>query len=70
MVGPIPSEDRLAASRRIKLAVVLFVGLSAGLITLQGDPTVLVFVLAVAIGLVVGAVVVALAFPHGLGFRD
>lgn len=70
MVGPISAEERLAASRRIKLAFVLLVGFSSGLITLQGDTSLSVFVLAVLAGLVVGIVLVVFAFPRGLGFRD
>ncbi len=70
MVGPISREERLTASRRIKAGFVLLIGCSSGLITLQGNPTILVFVLAVLGGLVVGIVLVALAFPRGLELRD
>jgi hypothetical protein len=70
MVGPVSREDRLTASRRIKVGFVVLVGLSAGLITLQGDASLLVSALAVGVGLVAGAIVVWLAFPRGLGFRS
>lgn len=70
MVGPTSREERLTASRRLKIGFVCLVGISSGLITLQGDPTILVFALAVLLGLVVGVVLVALAFPRGLEFRD
>ncbi|EMA45763.1 hypothetical protein [Halococcus saccharolyticus] len=70
MVGPVSREERLTASRRIKIGFIVLVGLSAGLITLQGDSSLLTFALAVCVGLVVGAVVVWLAFPRGLGFRS
>jgi ABC-type nickel/cobalt efflux system permease component RcnA len=70
MVGPISREERLTASRRLKIGFVLLVGGSAGLITLQGDPSILVFVLAVLLGLAVGVVVVVFAFPRGLELRD
>lgn len=70
MVGPVSQEERLTASRRIKLGFIVLVGLSAGLITLQGEPSLLTFALAVCAGLVVGTVVVWLAFPRGLGFRS
>jgi ABC-type nickel/cobalt efflux system permease component RcnA len=70
MVGPVSREERLTASRRIKIGFIVLVGLSAGLITLQGEPSILVFALAVCVGLVVGAVAVWLAFPRGLGFRS
>jgi membrane protein YdbS with pleckstrin-like domain len=70
MVGPVPREDRLTASRRLKIGFVLLIGLSAGLTTLQANPSILVFSLAVVFGVVVGLVVVAFAFPRGLDFRD
>lgn len=70
MVGPASREERLSASRRLKFGFVLLVGISSGLITLQGDPTIFVFVLAVLLGLVVGVVLVAFAFPRGLEYRD
>ena len=70
MVGPIRNEDRLAASRRLKLGFVLLVGLSSGLITLQGDPTIFEFALAVLVGLVVGLVLVVVALPSDFSFRD
>ncbi|PSQ65542.1 MAG: hypothetical protein BRD24_06675 [Halobacteriales archaeon SW_9_67_24] len=69
MVGPVSREDRLTASRRIKIGFVVLVGLSAGLITLQGDASLLAFAFATCAGLVAGAIVVWLAFPQGLGFR-
>lgn len=70
MVGPISREERLTASRRLKIGFVLLVAISAGLITLQGNPSILVFLFAVCLGLLAGVVVVALAFPRGLELRD
>lgn len=70
MVGPISSEERLAASRRLKIGFILLVGLSAGLITLQGEPSILGFALAVGVGLLVGVLLVVLAFPRGFELRD
>lgn len=70
MVGPISREERRSASRRLKIGFVLLIGISAGLITLQGDPTLVVFALAVLCGLVVGVALVAFAFPRGFEFRD
>ncbi|HET7324760.1 MAG TPA: hypothetical protein VFJ06_10540 [Halococcus sp.] len=70
MVGPASREQRLAASRRLKLGFVLLIGFSAGLITLRSDPTIFVFALAVCCGLVFGIVLVAVAFPRGFEFRD
>jgi hypothetical protein len=66
MVGPTTSEERRTASRRLRLGFVALVGLSGGLITLQGDVSLLVSVLAVLAGLLVGVVMVAFAFPGGL----
>jgi ABC-type nickel/cobalt efflux system permease component RcnA len=66
MVGPTTREERRSASRRLKLGFVLLVGLSGGLITLQGDVSLLVSVLAVLAGLFVGVVMVVFAFPSGL----
>jgi hypothetical protein len=66
MVGPTTPEERRDASRRLKFGFVVLVGLSGGLITLQGDVPLLVSVLAVVAGLLVGVVMVAFAFPGGL----
>jgi hypothetical protein len=66
MVGPTTREERRSASRRLKLGFVALVGISGGLITLQGDVSLLVSVLAVLAGLFVGVVIVAFAFPSGL----
>ncbi|MFB6164428.1 MAG: hypothetical protein ABEJ31_04660 [Haloarculaceae archaeon] len=63
MVGPISGDERRRATTQIKLGFVVLVGLSAGLITLQGDPSPLVMAGAVVAGLVVGAVLVWLVFP-------
>ena len=70
MVGPTTREERRSASRRLKLGFVALVGISGGLITLQGDVSVLLTVLAVLVGLLVGVVIVAFAFPSGLGLRE
>ena len=70
MVGPVSREERLAASRRFKIGFVLLVGVSAGLITAQGNPTLPVVALAVLVGLVVGVLLVLFAFPKGFSFRD
>jgi hypothetical protein len=66
MVGPTTQEERRTASRRLRLGFVALVGLSGGLITLQGDVSLLVSALAVLAGLLVGVVMVAFAFPGGL----
>jgi hypothetical protein len=66
MVGPTTQEERRSASRRLRLGFIALVGLSGGLITLQGNVPLLVSALAVLVGLLVGVVMVAFAFPGGL----
>ena len=66
MVGPTTREERRTASRRLKLGFVLLVGISGGLITSQGDVSIFLSLFAVLVGLVVGVVMVAFAFPSGL----
>ena len=63
MVGGVTDDEREAFVRRVKIGFVLFVGLSAGLITLLGDAGVVGFAVAGTVGLAVGAVLVWIAFP-------
>ena len=63
MSGPISQEDREQTMTRLKVGVVLLVGLSGGLITSQGEAAWTVVAAAVAGGLVVGAALVWLLFP-------
>ena len=63
MSGPISQEDRERTMTRLKVGVVLLVGLSGGLITSQGEAAWTVVAAAVAGGLVVGATLVWLLFP-------
>lgn len=63
MVDPVSSEERSEAAFRIKVAIVLFVGLSAGLITLQGDVPLWQSGVAVLVGLLTGALLVYIVFP-------
>ncbi|WP_254837606.1 hypothetical protein [Natronomonas marina] len=63
MTGPISDEDRERTMTRLKVGVVLLVGLSAGLITSQGDASLVVVLGAVAAGLLVGAALVWYLFP-------
>ncbi|AQL41490.1 hypothetical protein BV210_01615 [Halorientalis sp. IM1011] len=70
MVGPVSNDERESFTRRLQVGFVVLVGLSAGLITLQGDPTPAVVVGAVVGGLVVGVVLVRFAVPDPGGFRD
>lgn len=63
MVGPMSSEERAKGALRIKLGATALVGLSAGLITLQGDVPLWMTGVAVLAGLVVGAALVWFVFP-------
>jgi|APHM01.1.fsa_nt_gi hypothetical protein len=69
MVGPVSNEERDAFTRKLKVGFVVLVGLSAGLITLQGDPSVVVFVGAVLGGLAIGAVLTWFIAPE-IEYRD
>jgi hypothetical protein len=63
MVGPIGTEERVSTMRKLKAGFVVIVGLSCGLITLQADVGAEVFLAATAAGLVVGVLLVWVAFP-------
>lgn len=56
MVGPPSNEDQRTAMNRLKLAIVLLVGVSAGLITFQGGGSLVQVAIAVVVGLGIGAV--------------
>ena len=63
MTGPVSDEDRERTMTRLKVGTVLLVGLSAGLITSQGDASPAVVAAAVVAGLLVGAALVRFLFP-------
>jgi hypothetical protein len=63
MVGPMSTGERSRLMRLMKLSFVLLIGCSAGLITLLGSPTLLEVALVTGVGLVFGALVVAVVFP-------
>ena len=63
MTGPVSDEDRERTMTRLKVGTVLLVGLSAGLITSQGDASLAVVAAAVVAGLLVGAALVRFLFP-------
>ncbi len=63
MTGPISEEDRERTMGRLKVGSVLLVGLSAGLITSQGDASPRVVVAAVVAGLALGGLLVWYLFP-------
>lgn len=56
MVGPsITKEERDATNRRLKIGLVLLIGASGGLVSLQADPTPGQIAVTVAVSLVIGA---------------
>ena len=63
MTGPVSDEDRERTMTRLKVGTVLLVGLSAGLITSQGNTSLAVVAAAVVAGLLVGAALVRFLFP-------
>lgn len=63
MVDGITDEERERFAVKLKAGFVLLVGLSAGLITLQADAGLEVFLVATATGSAVGVVLVWLVFP-------
>jgi membrane associated rhomboid family serine protease len=63
MVGPIGTEERVSTMRKLEAGFVVIVGVSCGLITLQADAGPVVFLAATVAGLVVGVLLVWLAFP-------
>lgn len=65
MVGPISDEERSSFTLRVKIGITILIGVSAGLITLQGDPSLTVIAVAVVGGLVVGGLLVWYLFPDG-----
>lgn len=57
MVGPsITKAERDATNRRLKLGMVLLIGVSGGLVSLQVDPTPLEVAAAVGVSLLLGFV--------------
>lgn len=63
MVDPISRTDRVRTLRRLKIGTVLLVGLSAGLISVQGDASAELVAGAVGGGLLVGTALVWYLFP-------
>jgi hypothetical protein len=54
MVGPPSEEEKRGAMSRLKLGIVVVVGLSAGLITVSGGGSAVQVAVAVVAGLVLG----------------
>lgn len=69
MVGPISNEERDEVMTRIRIGFVALVAISAGLITLQGDPPLIIVGAAVVGGVVVGIVLMWFLFPD-VEYRD
>ena len=65
MVGPRTPEERAAFRRRLAVGFVLLVGASGGLIALRARAGLVPLVGATAGGILVGLVLVWLAFPAG-----
>lgn len=63
MVDPVSSADRVRTLRWVKLGTVLLVGLSAGLISVQGGATIELAAGSTAAGLFVGGALVWYLFP-------
>lgn len=63
MVEPIPNADRERTLRWAKVGTVVLVGLSAGLISVQGDASVEVTLVSIVLGLFTGAALVWYLFP-------
>jgi hypothetical protein len=65
VVDPVSEEERAAFLRRVKIGVTLLIGGSAGLVSLQVDPTAVQATGAVAAGLVVGYALAWFIVPSG-----
>jgi len=55
MVGPPSAEDKRDSMNRLKVSIVVIVGLSAGLITMSGGGSMVEVAVAVVAGSLVGA---------------
>lgn len=69
MVDGVSEEERSSFARKLKAGFVLLVGLSAGLITLQADVGLPIFLGAVGAGIVLGVLLVVIAFPERADFE-
>lgn len=63
MVQPVDPEERASFTRKLKLSLVAVVGLSGGLIAVQGDAPLPVVAATVAGGFVVGTALIWFVFP-------
>lgn len=69
MVGPISPEERQSKMVRLKAGVALLVGISSGLVAIQGEASIPFVAGAVIAGTVVGAVLAWYVFPSGNEYR-
>lgn len=69
MVGPISQEERQSKMIQLKIGVALLVGVSGGLVALQGDGSLATIGGAVLVGTVLGAALAWYIFPSGEGYR-
>lgn len=63
MVDPISAADRARTLRWAKIGLVLLVGISTGLISVQGDAPLEIILGSVVAGLIVGSALVWYLFP-------
>lgn len=69
MVGPMSPEERQSGMVRLKLGIALLVGISGGLVALQGEASLPIVGAAVVAGTLVGAALAWYIFPSGANYR-
>jgi len=69
MVEPMSPEERQSGMVRLKLGIALLVGVSGGLVALQGDASLPVIGGAVVGATLVGAALAWYIFPSGSNYR-
>jgi len=65
MVGPVSQSERDSFNRKLKIAITLLVGVSAGLVSFQADATVGMRAGLTVLGLAVGGVLAWYVVPSG-----
>lgn len=69
MVGPVPTDERRSSFRRLKVGVALLVGVSAGLVAIQADASLIAVLAFVTGGTIVGAALAWYVFPSADAYR-
>ncbi|MFB6188335.1 MAG: hypothetical protein ABEI57_00480 [Halapricum sp.] len=69
MVGPMSPEERQSGMLRLKIGIALLVGISSGLVSLQGHPSLPVIAGVMVVGTLVGAALAWYVFPSGRDYR-